>query len=171
MTKFRRLTCLALLSLLPACGYQPVLSTGTTDGNTTVAEALRGIEVATIEDRQGQVLRNHLIDRLHRQGAQPADQGTLKIRLSEQEVVLSRDKEDAATRAQMAVTANWQLVRGTEVRLKGNSRGIAGFNIPEAQFSARADEEDARARALEELAEDITTRLTLFLASDNQMPQ
>ena len=53
---------LGLTLLLAGCGLRPLYGSGS---NSTVVTALRSVEVSTIDERSGWLLRNALVDRLH----------------------------------------------------------------------------------------------------------
>ena len=56
------------LTLITGCGFSPVYGKKSLGGDAVPA-ALRTIEVETIPDREGQFLRNELIDRFYLSGA------------------------------------------------------------------------------------------------------
>ncbi len=65
-----RLATVLLLALMPvamgACGFKPVY--GTASHDSAVGAALANVQIDPISDRNGQVLRNNLIDRFYTDG-------------------------------------------------------------------------------------------------------
>ena len=76
MSFFRPAVAAALISLA-ACGFRPLHAPGA----GAEPEVLAGIEIAHIPDRLGQVVRNHLLDRLTPRGAPAAATYRLAVSL------------------------------------------------------------------------------------------
>jgi hypothetical protein len=51
-----------------------------------------------------------------------------------------------------------------EVLFKGSSRAITGYNILDSEFATTSSEADAIRRAVFDLSEQITTRVSIVLA-------
>ena len=63
MTHLKTITVLlAALWLLSACGFKPLYATSSTEPD--VQDAFAAIEVGIIEGRIGQMVRDHLLDRI-----------------------------------------------------------------------------------------------------------
>lgn len=152
----------ALLLGLPACGFRPVY--GRRGVAASVADQLNRTEIAPLADRTGQILRNELIDRFYLAGrpADPAYRLDLSLFAVERELGIQED--DVATRVQLALTAQYRLSdRATgEVLFSGESSTLVFYNILDAQFATLVAEEDAFERGLTTLADDITTRISLY---------
>ena len=50
----------------------------------------------------------------------------------------------------------------------GRSRSFTSYNIVQSDFATLAAEKDARERTLRELADDITTKVAVFLSARKQ---
>jgi LPS-assembly lipoprotein len=152
---------------LTACGFTPVYK-NSSESTTTVSSALNQIEIATIPNREGQVVRNHLIDRLYIDGYPSNPQYKLVVSpIQERLVEIGIDKDDEASRAQIRESATMRLINidSNQVVLSRTVRSVSGFNILAGQFTTFVTQEDARQQALKALAEDIIINLELYFAT------
>ena len=159
---------LALAALTPvvlgtaACGFQPLYGG---KGPNSVAAKLEQVEIAVIPDRYGQDLRNLLIDRFYSEGRPGNPQYRLLTGLSAVEQKLAIQKDSTATRAQLVVNAPYQLIdAGTgRVLMQANARSYISYNVLEQQYAALVTVENAYERALLEISNDITARVSMYL--------
>lgn len=149
-----------LLSCLSACGFSPVY-----DGGGQALPAFDQIHIDGIPDREGQYLRNALMDRLYRKG-QPADPSyTLKLsRIEERKSELDVTKGSDATRAQLRLSTKMRLVERASGKtvLERSLSSTASYNILQSQFTTRVSEQNTRENALDDLARQAETQLALF---------
>lgn len=133
-----------------------------------VSADLSSIEVARIPDRPGQTLRNQLRDRLNPAGLTTPRRYTLQVALGEYIRELALERSGLATRGNLTMVANYSLIDDTtgQVLFTASSRTQASYNIlagqPTSQFSSLTAQQDARNRALTELAGAIPIRLGVF---------
>lgn len=160
----RKLLSLVALLWLTGCGFQPVY--GTFAPHFDPSGRMNSIAVAPIANRDGQILRNHLIDRLYLHGAPQTPRYQLKITLADDTIDLGIRKDAIATRAQRRQYADWVLVdtKTSQRIMSARSRSIVSYNIIDSAFATRVTSEDAQRRALEEIGDDITSRIGLFLS-------
>ncbi|MBI1207611.1 MAG: hypothetical protein GC191_10030 [Azospirillum sp.] len=149
--------------LLGACGFRPLYgSRGATADNS---EKLAQVEIGVIDDRRGQQLRNLLIDRFYgsTRPTRPAYRLETVLRLEKGGVGLQKDA--TTTRYKMTVSANYQMTDLTtqQVVFRSASESVVNYNVLQAQFATFATEQDAIDRGLEQLGDEITTRVALFL--------
>ncbi|HYG84687.1 MAG TPA: LPS assembly lipoprotein LptE [Azospirillum sp.] len=152
------------LALLPGCGFRPLYgSNGVTAG---AAEKLDQVAISNIPERQGQILRNLLIDRFH-----PSDRpATTTFRLdaqiiaSEQKLALRQDA--SAERAQLVLNVPFRLIDNATGRtvFEGRSRSFISYNVLEERYAGLATLDNAYYRGLNEISEDITTRVAMYLS-------
>jgi LPS-assembly lipoprotein len=151
------------------CGFRPVYGTRTPDA-TPVASDLASIDVALIPDRTGQLLRNELSALLNPAGKTGvADRYTLAVRLRENVDTFAVERSGFATRATVELIAAYTLQEdtpGTQV-LAGRSRAISSYNLLDNDFSTVVGADDARRRAVQQLAYDIRNRLAAHFATTN----
>lgn len=167
-----RFAAALLLALLPAalgaCGFKPVYGTAAQD--SAVGVALANVQIDPITDRNGQVLRNNLIDRFYTDGRPSSPRYRLSVALAATEEELGIQKDATATRARLRLQASYELIEIStgQVVYRTFSRSIISFNLLDSQFAVLATRQDAYDRGLTELADDIRTRLSLYFSRDKQ---
>lgn len=169
MSWFRRMgrTGVTLLALVAgACGFQPLY--GTKD-EVPMSDELALVDIAPIKDRIGQELRSRLLDALTPKGPPDKPRYSLSVQLTETIEQTAVQKTAFATRANMTVTASFTLTDlrapKAEDRRKtgGSTQVVSSYNILNSTFTTLAAENDARSRAVAEIAEEIRVRLALWL--------
>ncbi len=147
---------IALLALtLTACGFTPLYANGVSAGN---------IEIGTIEGRAGHSLRKALLQELA-PGLPGVDgRGVLQIELNEQIGRLALQPDEAATRTDIIVSADYVFAHG-ETAISGRSAAETSFLVPDAPFSDIAAQIDATDRAMLLLARRIADDLRIKTAS------
>lgn len=155
---------LALLALLAlsGCGFEPLHGGAT---GRSMDQTLERIDIAPIEDRSGQILRNGLIDRLQPHGAGRDVRYSLSVKTNETRGGLGIQRDATATFSQLQVFASFQLtdIASKAVIYNGTARSVSTFSLPDAGFGVVVALDDARNRALVQLSDDIAMRVTAFL--------
>lgn len=160
----RRAATAFLLLLLPACGFSPVYGARDKDG-VPVIEALGAVEIDSIPDRHGQILRNHLIDRFYTNGRPSSPTTRLAITLKETEEEIGLRKDATASRRQIFVEGVYTLKNASGRTLfSGVARSFVNVGTFEAQYGTLAAQRDAYERALREVGEQIANRLSLYFS-------
>lgn len=161
----RLLTLLSLLTLT-ACGFSPVYGTGSNTEQSTSAKAgLSDISIAIIPDREGQFLRNALMDRFYTSGTPASAVYSLQIKPIQENIYnfdITIDSE--ATRRQLKLTTDMALIdnKTNKAVLTHKLLSIASHNVLESEFSTIVTEQNARENALNDLARQIERQLTLY---------
>lgn len=155
---------LSSLSLLPSCGFEPVYGV---NRNTPVGAETRmaDIYVADIPNRNGQYLRNELIDRFNRGGYAENPLWELSIGdLAEEVSGLDVTKASDSTRGQARFDARLLLKnrRTGETVLDRKLRAVVSFNIVGSEFANRVTEQSARENALNDLARQAEAQIALY---------
>lgn len=149
---------------LTACGFEPMYGTR---GTHSVSRAeLAAVQVDLIQDREGQMLRNALLDRFQPAGAAPKPLYRLSIGLRTQRIGLAIRPDETGTRADLVMSAEYivrDFATGAEL-FRGRSRSITGYNILDSEFATTSSEADAIRRAVSDLSEQIATRVSLVIA-------
>lgn len=163
-TPFRRLLLsLALPALLAACGFEPLYGNQQKPGDAVYNEFFQ-TKIDTIKDRNGQLLRNELLDRLNYQGepARPAFELKVKLDESRQDILVRSD--EIATAANLTWTADYELSEtvNKHVLTSGTVKSINRFNELRSPYATIASEQDARRRAARQIAEELRTRLAIY---------
>jgi LPS-assembly lipoprotein len=160
---FRISAYVAALTVLAACGFQPIYGSRGTPG-TQIKTA--SIEVGIIKDRHGQQLRNFLLDRINPGGTPQSPNYTLTVALTSGKVFLAFKKSQISTRANLNFVAVFNL-KGKNQYLgesfSGNSKITVSYNILSSHFATLTAEENARTRAVKELSADISNRIAAFV--------
>jgi LPS-assembly lipoprotein len=157
------LLCLSFL-LLSACGFQPIY--GSWSHNPETNRAMNNVQIANIPDREGQELRNHLIDRMYLNGRPAQPTTRLEISLIASDVNLGLQVNGTTTRQEHSLTANYVLrdIASNKQLLKGTARSIVSYDELAGQYATLATKLNAADRALTEVGEQIVNRLSLYFA-------
>jgi len=153
------------LAGLAACGFQPLYGNqGTVD--ESVAADLASVRIDPLNDRPGQQMHNFLRDRLNPSGQPVSPSYRLRVQLVETRTGLGVRRDETASRANLRMDADFALTNyATEAPvLTGRSSSTTSYDILSNPFATTVSEEDARERALREVADDIQTRLALHFA-------
>lgn len=153
----------ALLSLA-ACGMRPVYGVNR-DMPVGVEEKLAGVRIENIPDREGQYLRNALIDRFYRSG-RPVDPAySLNILpVNEDRTELDITKASDTTRAQLRLDTTMTLndLRTGQALFSRNLITVTSYNVLGNEFATRVTEDNARTNALDDLARQAELQTSLY---------
>lgn len=150
---------------LAACGFSPVYGTASHSKNSSAEANLDQISISIIPDREGQYLRNALIDRFYAHGEPKNPSYQLIInKINEQVSDFDITVDSEATRRQLRLTSNLKLVdkKTGEAVLTRSLLAITSHNVLESEFSTLVTEQSARDAALNELARQVERHLTLY---------
>ena len=155
---------IAVLLSLAACGFEPLYATR--DGRSAAGD-LAEIRINAIPDRAGQQLRNELLDRLNPRGPAPRQLYALDIRLNEGRTELDLRRDATSTFAKLDLTADFRLIEIAtgKVVLAGQSKFASSYNLLRQTFANISAAEDARARGVREISDDLRLRLADFMAT------
>jgi LPS-assembly lipoprotein len=158
---------LALCLILAGCGFQPMY--GEKAGRRSVAAMHQSIRIDNIPDRDGQYLRNLLLDRLNDAG-RPADaRYVLQVAPLKKEITNQLVRKDATyTRALMKIS--------TEARLYDTLHGqvvmtrpflsSGSYNLLDNQFATIVSRDSMTDNLLRELSDNIVTAIDLHFARE-----
>lgn len=163
MSWSRRAALVLCLAALAGCGFRPLYATYR-DGS--VADDMAQIYVAAIADRNGQMLRNHLLDMMTPKGVPDPGRYRLEVNLnsSRPPTVLSTD--ELASRRDFRLNANFVLMSadGKTVLKRGRHQAITSYNIVDSEFASLSSLRRAEELAVGQVAEAIRTQLALYFA-------
>ena len=163
MSSAKAAAALLLLLSLAGCGFHPLYA----DNRGAQVEAkLADIRVETILDRPGQIMRNELINLMHDGVEAPVKPlYSLSVSLREVKANLGLQRDASATYARLYLTAKFRLtnIKTAQVVLEGQSNVNSTYGLPAGGYVTLSSEDDARERALKDLAEQLTTRIALYL--------
>ncbi|MBP2229876.1 LPS-assembly lipoprotein [Azospirillum agricola] len=146
-----------------ACGFQPLY--GDHGIGAGASEKLHSVDIASIPDREGQKLRNLLIDRFYESSRPEKTRYRLDVSVTAVEQKLALQKDASAVRSQLLVNAPYRLTDTTngQVVFASSSRSMISYNILEQHYAGLLTVENAYDRALLEISNDITTRVAMHL--------
>jgi LPS-assembly lipoprotein len=157
----RAFALLPLLTALSGCGFRPLYRP-----NSARAwdPDLAAITVSRIPDRPGQILALALRENLNPAGIHAPVKWRLDTLLSISRIDLGIQRNATATTSEVSVYASYTLydTKGAVVQ-SGVSRAIGDFDLLVDAYATQVAADDARDRALREVADDITLRLALFV--------
>ena len=162
MSSFKVIFVIGTLLVLQACGFQPLYG----GGSQAASPEFNQIKVEAIPDRKGQILHNHLLTALNPKGRPLKPLYLLNTNLNEGSTSLAVRKSAFATRANLTVTANFNLIRtlNLESLYSGKSTITVSYNIHDSEFSTLASQKDARSRALLEISHGISNQLGVYFS-------
>jgi LPS-assembly lipoprotein len=161
----KALCCIALLLLmlpLAACGFHPLYA----ESHRVADEpALAAIKVMPIADRMGQQLELSLREQLNPRGLslEPRYQLSVTLAIARSDLGIQRDA--TATRGQVYVAASIVLAdaKTSKVLYRGSARSLSAFNVVNDAFAAQVAQDDSDSRTVRDLADEIRTRIAIFL--------
>ena len=158
---FKLVYSLAALGVLTGCGFEPIYGSA---GPSNISAELSTIQVAPIKDRIGQQLRNEILNRLHSSAKKNRYKYKLVTTLNEGIQALAVRKSAFATRANLTVTATFQLIAkdNDAPALSATEKTTVSYNILDSEFATLIAQNDAQKRAIESLGKDIVVRLAVF---------
>jgi LPS-assembly lipoprotein len=164
-TLFSLALLLLIPSLLAGCGFRPIYGSQSANGESSVAMELNNIAIDNIPDRDGQMLRNDLIDHLYGKNRPSKPAYVLKITVRSTEEDLGILANATATRSLIDMYGDYSLLDAKgKVLLKGTAHSVASFDKLDQIFSTVAARQDAHQRTLNEMSEQIVNRLSLFFS-------
>ncbi len=158
----RRLLLATAPLALAGCNLRPLHG----GQQARVTQDLSSTRIAPLSNRVGQKLHNMLRDRINPYG-QPADPVyELQVKVTRKDSESGLREDETATRITLTLTADYRLLTtsGGETVTAGTTGAQAVFNILENRYSSQVSEDTAEERALELIADAITTRLTVALS-------
>jgi len=146
---------------LAGCGFRPVYGTGSADGGNNAADDLAATRIGIIEDRDGQILHNLLLDRFN-PGGRPANPlHSLSTEVSISVTALGTQIDETTTRSQVTVVANSVLSAfGGSHAFK--SQIVATYSSTESEYVSSVSEQDAIERAMVVIADDLRLQIATF---------
>lgn len=159
MRRFDRrafLISLAAAPVLAACGFEPL------HAQRGVLAALPPMQIEPIPDRQGQILRNYLLDRVSPRGEASSAKYSLVITLFEPRQVLALRRDDVISRMSYSAVANFEVRDSANRRVfAGNSSFSTDYEITNSEYATLTAQQNARERVLELVADDIRNQIAV----------
>jgi len=159
MTRAAALALCALL--LSGCTLRPLYAGGS---RGQVATALRGVAVSPIPGRAGYFVRGALVHRLGDPSGAPRYR--LEVELDDRITGFGIRLDDAVTRERRSLRARYRLVdaRLGTVLLDATAGSDAGVDVVGSEYATVAAEQTALERLSMMVAEQIVSRVALFVS-------
>jgi len=167
---FKPIAALLLLSL-SGCGFQPMYAGQGTDSSldgASVRSEQAAIFIDEIPNREGQLLRRALLNRLTPAGEPVNPHYRLSVVLSN--AAISEQgvrKDNLATRYEMSYTSKYTLTSYPDGKtlLNGSTSARASYDVQKSPYASHAAEEAMKERVMRILGDDIALRLAAYLKS------
>ena len=167
---------LALVLALAGCGFHPLYATHADGGSA--AAGLRTVQIDLIADRNGQILRNALLDRFYGDGGPAEAHYRLTVTEHASEELLGIQRDNSATKARMDVVAHYVLVpaglagavAGPDAKppkplVSGTAQSRVLYDINDDQYAALVGKQNAYRQGAEDVADQITEAIAAHLDS------
>ena len=160
-----------LVLMLSACGFQPLYvqrSNATSwffsdEFDTSIITEMSQIKVATIKDRFGQQIRNHLLDLLTPKGVSADAKYRLKVEVLSREVTQQAMRNDVtATNERIKYRIGYKLYEGAQELVAGDSIAFVSYDILSDPYSTTMSQKKAEEDASKIVADDIVLRLGAY---------
>lgn len=151
---------------LNGCGFAPMYAAKEDD--LSLLSVFEKIKVVPIPDRVGQILSNHLMDRLNPRGEPSISDYELRIILEEKTLGFGFRSDAAVTRESYTLQANIKLFSKTDnaVIYEDKQQSVISYDIVQSDFANYNTRLDAKSRAAEELAKLIVIRLAFHFNTE-----
>ena len=151
------LLCLGLVG----CGYQPLYGDR---ANAVTSEDLALVYIAPVPDRNGQQLRNFLLEELNSSGQPSRPIYTLTIGLNVASTGVSLSRDSTTSRTSITATAKYSLSETASGKslFSGTSRGTDAYDVLISDYGTLVSQDDAVKRALREVSSDIRTQVAVY---------
>ena len=158
----RALFLAPLAALLAGCGFHPLYAPG---GVRASDPDLAAINVLRINDRPGQILALALRENLNPTGASVPKRWNLVTGLRVTRADLGIQRNATATTSEITVYATFQVQEASSGRviLSSTSSAVGDFDQVVDAYATQVAADDARDRAIREVADEMTLRLAIFV--------
>jgi LPS-assembly lipoprotein len=167
MSSFKTIAAVLCVLALAGCGFEPLY--GKTEylqaADSTGAINRAAIDIANVPDREGQRLRNLLIDRLYVRGRPTVGNYILALTPLKTDITnLGIRKDATSTRAMTNVGTHIQLVERISGRvvLERDVHAVGGYNQLDNQLATIVSKQSVTDHMLEELSDSVVREIDLF---------
>ncbi len=159
MSSFKTFAVLLVCLALGACGFKPMY------GDNGIAQTYSTVEIGNIPDRDGQYLRNLLMDRLYAESPLRDARYLLVVHNLKKRIVgLGIRKDATSTRGLLETTATLRLIDKStgETVLTRSITASGGYNRLDDRYATFVSETDRTELVLKELSSVIMTEIDLY---------
>lgn len=158
---------------LAGCGFQPLHAPMASVQNSSVKQAMAELKITTIADREGQILRNHLLDMMNPLGQPTFPKAHLSIRLDQRKETVTIRKDGTTERYRSVIVAHIQLrdAHTSKILLTDTLNASNAYYIGESSavsaYATNVAERDANEKALRLLADQIYLLIAAYYARED----
>lgn len=163
---YKNLSYLCLCFLLTACGFRPLYMSQEESSGLSYP-----IKIASIPNRDGQLLRNYLVELLTPAGPPLKPKYILEIKLTDSITGIGVNKDETTSRKQAILVANIILkdYKNNKVVYTHSTNAINSFSVLSQNYYADlVAEKDAKHEAIRLLAEKIKLLLATYIDTLNE---
>lgn len=162
----KALPLLLLPAALSGCGFQPLYGNQDATQVTTAEDELRRVYVASIPERNGQLLRLALQSKMNGAGPENPDGYTLIASPGVGQEALDIHSDNTSGRVRINATAYWKLytvAQNPVLLAEGSASAMDGITPSFEQYFAQTmNTETATARVMNTLGERITQQVAIW---------
>jgi LPS-assembly lipoprotein len=152
-----------LCLLTSACGFHPIY--GAREDNAPVAAELNEVAIGNIADRNGQMLRNDLIDRMYGKGRPQNPKYNLEVKLRATEEGIGLLPNAITTLNELNVYGEYTLTdQSGKALVSATAHAVANFDQLQEQYGTLAARDNAYRRCLDEVSAQIVERLSMYFS-------
>jgi LPS-assembly lipoprotein len=161
-----------LAAMLTGCGFRPLHGqANTTATGASVSRQMAGVRIAPIANRQGQQLHNALRDRFNPLGQPSTGDYTLSIDLTTRSYGALARRDLRSTRRNVEMNASYSLYDSSgKVVMTDRAVITTGYDEFDDPLNDLSAFQDAVRRSTLQLAEQIHTRVAVFLTPGTPPP-
>lgn len=167
MSAARKFALVFLAMILTGCGFTPMYGDHSALNGEGMQSTLNAIEISNIPDREGQYLRNALIDRFYT-GGRPVDPKYLLIitPIQQSKLDLGITPTGDNTREELVINTSMTLRDKASGQTLVNRDLVArvSYNVLASQFTTDVSEDAVRLNGLDDLSRQIEQQLALYFA-------
>jgi LPS-assembly lipoprotein len=172
MIRARSVMLVALL--LSGCGFAPVYAPTHAGHANPAATELAAVDVALIPNREGQVLRQDIQERLERFGIAADKRYKLTVGYGLSTDGLGIQPDSSTTFIRITANATWTLATtGTapKVLTTGRAHAVNGFDVVDQQiFAQQLDQETVQRQLAEAIADQLFLQLGIYFRKQAVTP-
>ena len=155
------LGAVVVAAMLAGCGFSPLYGKHGTASAPEVMDALATVSIRSLPDRQGMKLRQILRQTMQPTGLTRAVYD-IDVNFAQRVEELGIRPDATSSRANMVLSANFNLYEGGQRVFSDHVQSIVSYNILDDQYATVASQADAENRGIKQLGEEIKTRLAVY---------
>jgi LPS-assembly lipoprotein len=158
----RDIAVLAMLAALAGCGFRPLY--GKYSGDPDSSDELASVAVASISDRNGQLVHNALLATLNPKGEPSRPRFRLVVSVGTTEAQEAIQQDETATRDQVTYTVTYILfeVASNLPLAQGSFSRVLSYDYLDQHYSNVVAAEDTQKKSADAIAKQIVDNLAAY---------